>query len=128
MKTQHYTALLAAFALLASPVAMAKPKKPNIQSNTSGISDEKLIDSVSASSMGAGVAEPLKISKTSAGGKDVLVVTGSNSVKCKIPLSKTQPVKNVGYRLPSKRRPFRQPETAAEQTVRRRLLLISVWK
>ncbi len=93
MKTQHYTALLAAFALLASPVAMAKPKKPNIQSNTSGISDEKLIDSVSASSMGAGVAEPLKISKTSAGGKDILVVTGSNSVKCKIPLSKTQPVK-----------------------------------
>ncbi|MBR6877699.1 MAG: hypothetical protein IKN18_06450 [Neisseriaceae bacterium] len=73
--------LFTAFAFLVAIPAMAKD--PVISSNTSGISDDKLINSVAAASIGSGVKEPLKIS----GNANQLSISGSNKTVCTVPLA-----------------------------------------
>ena len=43
-----------------------------------------------------GAQEPLDISETQAGGKRVLVVTGSNGTRCQVPISDGNPPKMTG--------------------------------
>lgn len=77
---QSLTAIFASIALFASVAAMAKD--PEIASNSSGVEDAKLINSIAAAAKGSGVTEPLNIS----GNSSQLVVTGSNGTRCEVPL------------------------------------------
>ena len=79
------SALIAIAAFAALPAA-AKDKTPDIASNTSSVSDNGFM----------GAQEPLDISETQAGGKRVLVVTGSNGTRFQVPISDGNPPKMTG--------------------------------
>lgn len=88
MKTIR-TILLTVFACAAAAPALAKD--PNIASNTSSIT-QPLLNNIAASSIGAGVKEPLNISQS--GGQ--IVVQGSNATVCRIKVSEGNPPKMLG--------------------------------
>ncbi|WII93115.1 hypothetical protein QEO94_10920 [Kingella negevensis] len=75
--------LLTASALFAN----AADKEPQIQSNSSSVTDNAFINSIAAASIGMGAKEPLAISETQANGKQTLIVSGSNGITCRIPVA-----------------------------------------
>ncbi len=77
--------------LLAMPVASAKEKEANIASDTSGISHAQFVNNIALAAIGMGVKEPLNISMSQESGKKVLTVSGSNSTRCRIPVSDGNP-------------------------------------
>ena len=88
--------VLIAIAAFAALPAAAKDKTPDIASNTSSVSDNGFINSIVTAAKGMGAQEPLDISETQAGGKRVLVVTGSNGTRCQVPTSDGNPPKMTG--------------------------------
>ncbi|MCG7656511.1 hypothetical protein [Wielerella bovis] len=82
--------------LTAVPFASAKDKLPNIQTNTSNITNNAFINNVATAAMGMGVKEPLSISETQANGKRTLLVAGSNSTTCRINISEGDAPKMMG--------------------------------
>lgn len=79
--TNNTRTLLTSITFLIALPAFAKD--PVISNNTSGITDDKLINSIAAASIGSGVKEPLNIS----GNANQLVISGSNSTVCQVPLA-----------------------------------------
>ena len=65
----------------------AAAKEPNIASNQSSIQDAGLINNIASSAIAMGAAEPVNISETQSGGKRIIVVSGSNGIRCNVPVS-----------------------------------------
>ena len=71
---------------LASTAAVAKDKKIQIASDSSGL-PAALVENIAATSAAMGVKEPLNISISGEGANRAAVVSGSSGASCKIKLS-----------------------------------------
>ncbi len=83
---KHTGAVWLLMVALASTAAVAKDKKIQIASDSSGL-PATLVENIAATSAAMGVKEPLHISSSGEGASRAAVVSGSTGTSCKIKLS-----------------------------------------